>query len=512
MRVPLRVFYKYILILMLLLSAAFLTPQLLPRWLGFQWASPEDLCVASDYKIDSLQADLQQLTRVQEANAFLEKQKKALQCMEESAKIFYHGKDQQPPRFQWPDECDSQKAKTSLEEKTCVKQEGNICSTVGGFAGFFVSLAGQCRKQIGEEVCLNTNDGNRTKALLELERERERIRLSNETKQEHEDITATANSKVQKMIATLVLQADIASDAFILYSIISIAVGVPLVVYKREKGSRIVGATFGMTKMTFVMVFIIVLSLYDSAVLIFRETDFPRLFHNFLNDPCYVDPRFSSSRVAMIVDVCNNVTLVQQESEYVLQKMDAIFYDTRLFGFCKDDTRKLSVHPHLEAMDSLRKQYRSGDFEFPGQCNATELNEKTSVAPTSQNVSKMKAFLGSGVVAQLLLKFIVTSFLIHLIAFIEPMVLHNGKVEVWGARADAKLGEREQQAVTRFARDKHLLPLLIFGALMLTEVILIIYSITTTISGNDQILLQVGNPPVPRPLTELSCPASLMPS
>lgn len=510
-RIPFRVAYKYSLIITLLLIGAFLTPQLLPRWIGFEWASPDDLCQAVETKLNVLEQRLINMTRLNDAKLFLEQQRTNFECMEKSAANFYHGENGTPPRYQWPDECNSDKAKVSLSESTCVSQDVNVCSTVGGFAGFLISLAGSCQQQVGPELCLETTDKNRTEALLELERKRDSVTIPNTTEARAEPIAATANTKVQELIARLMIQVDVASDAFILYSIISIAVGIPLVVYKREKSSRIVGATFGLTKISFVIVFIVILSVYDSAVVILKETDFARFFQNFLVDPCYVDPRFSSRRVALIVQVCNNVSLIEQQSDHILQRMDSVYYDTRLFGFCKDDIRKLTVHPSLSAMDKLRNQYRSGDLSSPGQCNSTQLNQRTSIAPNDGKVSKFRALLGSGVVAQLLLKFILTSFILHLVAFVEPLVPHNGKVEVWGSRSDQELNEEEQLAVSRFARDKHLLPLLVFGLLLVIEVILIIYSIATTLGASDEIT-SAGLEPSPSPTPLFTCPSSLVSS
>lgn len=390
-----------------------------------------------------------------------------------------------------------------------MSQDVNVCSTVGGLAGFLISIAGSCQQQAGPDLCVESTDANRTESLLELEQRRDAAKAPNATEVQSEPIVATANAKVQELIARLIMQVDLASDAFILYSMISIAIGVPLVVYKREKSSRIVSATFGLTKATFIIVFILVISIYDSAIIVFKETDFARLFQNFLNDPCYVDPRFSSKRVALIVDACNNVSFIDRESDHILQKMDGVYYDTRLFGFCKDEKRELAEHPKLPGMDEMRQQYRSGEVSNPGECNSTYLNQETSVAPEDKNVSKLRALLGSGVLAQLLLKFIVTSWILHLIAFIEPMVMHNGKVEVWGSKETAQLNEDEQAAVTRFARDKQMLPLIVFSLFLLLEIILIIYSIATTVNGAEEIVVESA--PTQAPSLECTCPESLLP-
>ena len=433
-----------------------------------------------------------------------------MQCMNRSSQVFYYGTARDPPRFLWPEECTSEIAQVSLTETTCVKQEGNVCDAVGGFFGFLMGIGGNCVREVGPEICTNTTDGHRSDALLDLEHKR---RLPpeqrNVTLTEVEPIVSTANGKVQDVISRLITQVDIAADAFILYSLISIAIGIPLVVSKREKSSRFMGATFGLTKIMFIVIFVVAISIYDSMTTILKETDFARLFQNFLNDPCYVNPTFSARRAEAIVNICNNISYIEAESDIILQKMDGMYYDTRLFGFCKDDTRELAEHPKLVAMDDIRQSYRSGNISNPGVCNATELNELTSVAPESDRIDKWKALLGSGVVAQLALKFIVTSWLIHLFAYVEPMVLHNGKVEIWGAKKNSDLSVKEEVAIRRFARDKHLLALIVLSFFLIIEIVLIVYSISTTISGSNRLPLE----PIILPIVplNLTCPETLLP-
>ncbi|CAN8070234.1 unnamed protein product [Agarophyton chilense] len=506
-RIPFSKSYKYTLIFALLFTGAFLTPQMLPKWIGFEWASPEDLCQSPESKIVEIQQQLINFTSLRESKQFLKQQEYTLNCMNRSAADFYHGENGSLPRFLWPHECDSEKARISLNETTCVEQKTNVCKRVNFFARIFASISGDCVQKVGPELCVESTNVERSESLYELEKERNAL-SQNLTEIDTEPIVSTAESKINEVITRLMTQIDLAADCFIVYSIVAVMVGIPLIISKREKTSRVMSATLGLTKMTFVMVFVILLSLYDSFFLIFQDTDFPRLFQNFLNDPCYVNPTFSSKRVGMIVDMCNNISYIEQQSDYVLQKMDTVYYDTRLFGHCKDDNRELAIHPKLEAMDEIRKLYRGGNISNPGVCNATELDERTSVAPDNERSSKWKALLGSGVVAQLALKIIFTSWIIHLLAFMEPMVLHNGKVELWGMKQKTMLNAEDETAIRRFARDKHLLPLIVFSVLLLAELVLFGYSIYTTINGANELPTQNSTLPL-TPAPEWRCPSSL---
>lgn len=507
-KIPYRAWCKYLLILFLVLLGAFFTPHLVPKWLGFEWATPKDLCQNSDEKLGALKTRIENLTNLAKLENYYEHQKFDLQCLNTSAANFYKA----PERFQWPDECTPEKASESLEDEVCVGPiKKGVCDNIGGIRKFFASLAQTCKTVTIPKKCVTSVDSERTEALLELERE-QNAQVLNDTITETQPIVQTANDKATEIINRILVQVDIASDIYIAYSIVALIIGMPLIIYKREKGSRILGATFGMTKLTFIIIVVVFLSMYESFLLILKETDFSRIFRNFRNDPCYVDADFSRERVNLIIYTCNNVTQLGANSSYTLQDMDNVYFTTRRFALCKDDNREPTQHPREGDMDALRKSYRDGELEFPGSCNATYLDEETSTAPEDPEFSKLRALLGSGVIAQLFVKFIMTSWLVHLMAYFEPMIVHNGKVEIWDTAVGAKdgggkdempLNEREVLSATRFARDKHLLPMIFMSALMVVEVGLIAYSMVVTHSGKTNLLMMPDNTALP---TDFICP------
>lgn len=515
-RIPFNKLYKFVLLGLLLLLAILLTPSLLPNWLGFEWATVRHLCQNSDEKLRVIEGQLANYTQVQNATKFLNIQQLNMRCMNESAEDFYHGPDNTPPRFLWPRECTPDLAQTSLTETQCHKQEANVCSAVGGITGFFVSLGGNCVRTVGPELCVEKTDVERAEALLELQKMRNMASLQGNTSVMLEPIAATANERLEHVMSRTLTKVDFAADAFLLYSLLSISVGVPLIIYRREKGSTVVTATFGLTKLWFIVLVVSILTIYDSASLIVQETDFPRLFRNFMRDPCYVDPVFSARRVALITQACTEIASISAMSDVTLQTMDSVYYDVRLFGHCKDDERELAPHPRLTTFDDLRSAYRQGNLSNPGRCNATELNELTSVAP-QDNEARWQALFGSGVIAQLLLKFILTSWLLHVFSYLEPLVLHNGKVEIWGHGEDRELSPEETDSVCRFARDKHLVALWFFSALLIAEIVLILYSVMVS-GGHIETLADAHGGsalPVEANVTgtnglSLSCPPFLM--
>ena len=93
-----------------------------------------------------------------------------------------------------------------------------------------------------------------------------------------EIIKSTASVRRQDMVSHLMTQIDVTMDAFILSSLIELAVGVSLVMYRRQKGSVSVSTAFRLTKMSFVVVFVVAVTIFDMPSVLRRETDFARLF------------------------------------------------------------------------------------------------------------------------------------------------------------------------------------------------------------------------------------------
>lgn len=584
---------KYSLLLILFLMTLFLTPDLVPKWAGFHWVSTADLCSNSDDKLQVVEQVLLNATNYTLASHFVVKQRFILTCMNESARQFYHGSKGSPPRFEWPHECTRDKAMVSLVETRCSRasnEANGVCASIQNGVGAFATHGASCVTENAPEVCVNSTDSDRADALLELELARARAKnAANASVPTADAVMGTANDAVKQIAERLIRQLDIAADAFVIYSMIAIAVGVPLVIYRRERTSLVVGAMFGLTKIWFIAIFIIVMSVYDAAHSLLSRADFSVAFRNFLRDPCYLHPEFSAKRVSLIAQTCNDVAKLSVESDTVLQQMDNVYYDTRLFGYCEDAGRVASPHPKLDVMDQLRAAYRSGDLQLPASCNASKLDALTSGSSGNQTEfdelrSEHQAdsphpqsgwiiLIASGVLPQLLLKFILTGWTLHAFAFAEPMLLHNGKVEIWGARRrplppppskprvsslstetdmsgrsvsltittgenrkgreevggkegkdgfdggedgndsdddDCELTRDEKEAIKRFSRDKHLLPLVVFSILMVMEAILIIYSVINTIVNAGSL----PDTPQPKPISpdetlELQCPPNL---
>jgi hypothetical protein len=476
---------KYALVLLLAFLAIALTPSLLPDWLGFEWATPRELCLRRSEKTQEIQTKLLNLAKVPAGEAFVRDLHNELWCVNSSAAQFYHGDSTEPKRVLWPNECTREKVAASLTKKVCepeVRTEKTECLDMNGVqkAAAFLTGVKRCRTVWVDPVCSSVVDEETQTELFVLQ---EKQQAKNQTAQANATlttITSTAqnNQRMKDVIAQGMLRVDIASNLYIAYAILSLLFARPLIVFKRAIRSRIFGVTLGLSKTSFTLAVVIIITIYDSVSSLLKETDLKTMLKNFHADPCYADPQFSRDRSDMIVTTCERVTELHHEASEELRLLSEMRHKIKLFGLCeKNGTR--SPHPALAYVDLRIDLYRSGKLVNPAACNVTELNAETEIPDPSRNTSAVKSILGSGVLAQLLAKLVLTNFAIHAVAYMEPMSAHGGKVELWG---DEEVSPEEEDAIYRFARDKHLVALIVNSILVVLEFGLIVYATVRTAS------------------------------
>lgn len=490
---------KWGLITVLLLITVFLTPALLPKWLGFKWSTPSDLCKNRQQKLDRLRLKMENLSHIPEGRQFVQKASDSLKCMNDSSAQFWTGTG----RVKYPTECIPANAEAETKQiKSCIEP---VCTEACLRFLFIKRLA--CKKKCTKRKCTTVTaaDPDSERKIAELNSRRQNFLNEdnvNTTKQTAKEIQGTADKTAETIINRLVWQIDIASSAYIVYTLLAIIFGQPIIVQKQNIGNRCCSFLFGFRKSTFMVAVIIFLTVFDAAQKIFFDTNFPLILKNFRNDACYLDPNFSAARLKMIQYTCANVTEQKAALESTFANMTRVLYDASLCEVCRVESRGQHRYPALIAnIDSERKQYSTGNitgYIHTASCNSTLLNEATAAAPDT-GLSFAEAFLGSGILAQILLKAVLSSWLVHLVAFIDPMLLHRGRVEVFGLRegSSAGLSKSESEAIRRFARDKHLLPLLFFLLCMVWEVVIIVYSMVQKYTNTSNILSDIAVDTVP---------------
>lgn len=482
--VPYRRWCQYLLIFLLLTIGLVLTPRYIPKWVGFKVRSVADICKGSDEELLFLKYRLRKLAEIPKSRSKIAQQVFDENCMNNSAANFYR----RPGRFQWPYECSSELAVKASAEEVCVgPMTKNSCAVADAeFEAYETQQVGICETFSIPKTCKLVINQTREEAVLEIERDHNTSRLiSNNTKAEI--IGNAAVDKGIEAIHRLRAKVDIASDIYIVYQIFGLIVGAPLIVYHRGVGSQVLYATFGIKKSTFIGGTVVFLLLFDSATQIFRNKQLPRFVDITMQDPCYLDQKFGRERIELVLSTCNEVSELALNSSTSTQRMDEVYYRAKRFALCHEPIQE---HPGIKEFDEMRRKYRDGNLRFRGKCNSTHLAEKTaSPLGDESKFSKVKGLVASGLIAQLFLKMLLATWTIHLMSIFEPMVTHAGKVEVFGPRKDGsmELSRREIRSVVRFARDKHIFPLLVLSCLMVVEVALIVcgLSIDTAETAKD---------------------------
>eukprot|EP00171_Calliarthron_tuberculosum_P001482 IDg1482t1 len=502
-----RSWMRWLLVSLLVVVTIFLTPQLLPKWLGFKWSTPSDLCANRDAKLVRLREKMESLARVTEGSNFVKQANLTLKCMQSSAERSWNG----IRTVKYPEDCTpaNAKARTNPTQVCVGGQRIEVCAR-------FIGIRLKCKGQTSPRTCktVTSSDPSSVQRIAEINAARRvhqnSIGPTNTQKAEVQDAVQTADKGAERIINRLLIQIDIASNMYIVYTMLAVIVGTPVIVFKRERTSRVLGSALGFRKANFIVLVVIILTIYDSGIKVFRDTNFPQLFRNFQNDPCYLDPKFSRKRLELIRDTCGKITKHRAELNDKFATMTSVFYDAQLCEVCQVSGFPRKPNPALVSyIDKERTSYSTGTktgYVYPGTCNAKKLDEETSTPPDS-GVSFLRAFLGSGVLAQILLKGVLASWLTHLIAYIEPMTMHRGIVEVFGIPegTPAELNRKEKDSIIRFARDKHIVSLIVTSMLMCWEVAIIIYSIVETHRKSGNLLEEVLPGPSPSPVPSFSC-------
>lgn len=210
----------------------------------------------------------------------------------------------------------------------------------------------------------------------------------------------------------------------------------------------------------------VVWSTYDALWAVLKDTDWAFWWITFTADPCYVDASFTSERIQAISDACNDIASLKVgfvNASYGIRDVSATAF---VYRACGKET------PELE--DFVRTADKWENTTFIGNCNVTELNDKTAV-PHDSDPDLVNALFASGLIAQLMIKFFVIQFIYHLLGFLEPLCTNSGQIEKFG---DADYTEEDIKQLLKFKRDTHRCPLSTYGLILLLVAGNIIYAAT----------------------------------
>lgn len=498
-KLPYNRFYKYLLIVSILVSGWLFSPNYIPKWLGFfDWRKnnlcPPDRSAEVTQRVHAL-AHLDNYRRIAARHTF------EAQCFEQ-ATAAYFGEDWRTKACPLEDtlQANAQPTEVCIGPSTV-----SSCSQFSPFTKAIGAVAGICRSVTIPKKCRQSDQASRATQLLKLERERNDAAVlgtglhdltgdldSADGNPVLISTAAVVTDRGSQIISHVMGEADIASNGYIVYSVLGVLVGTPLILFKRSKGSRILDVLFGMRKSLFMVMVVAFLTAYDALKT--ADINFDVVLRAW-KDPCgTLDPRVASAKSQAVLESCSTVSRLAINSSRSLETMDDIYYDARRFAVCQDPANH---HPLEKRMQWIRKRFRDGDLSFDGKCNATLLmnslasdvvEEEAEEIEGAAFKNKVIGLLLGGVIAQLFIKVVFTSWIEHVIAFIDPMVAHSGKVEIWDSTTTARddrrvegraqsLNDRERRSAIEFARDSHLFPLIFLTITICVQVVLIATSL-----------------------------------
>lgn len=481
-KIKYRQWLRWLLIALLTVFTIVLTPAFLPKWAGFKWASPAALCKNPKDKLGLLQDKIEKMANLTEGNLFVNKSQKALECMEQDARRTWNGAANN--RVLYPDQCIPANAKVPTSSRTvCVGGDKHVsCMN-------FIGIKFGCVEQDVPQKCerISATDPEAERRLADLKAQytfREELEsMRNDTESNRKEIKNTADERGEKILRRLVRHMDIANNIYIVYSLLAIIVGGPFVIYQRERSASCVTTLLSMKKASFMVLILIGITAYEVGRTFSTEIDFKQMYINFNRDPCYLDPEFSRNRLDLIRTTCGKIAEHQLQLNRTFDRMMDVSMDVQLCEVSSANDIAQHKNPtlvkNIMADADLFSEGQAEWFKYPGSCNATLLDEATGT-PDGEESSWLKALIGSGLIAQMLLKPILSFFVTALISYIEPMTMYRGQIEIFGwddRNYERELTEEEKKYVRLYARDSYLLNLIGGCILLVAEIALVIIAI-----------------------------------
>jgi hypothetical protein len=436
-----------------------------------------DLCQNRAQKLHYLENKLYVLANIGEGHEFLSQQEHYIFWMNESAAKFYNGLNN---TLLWPNGCTTDDISKSISQNRCepkLRTKKRTCISLNEFQKVVAFFGGikRCRDIWVDPVCKKIVNEEKQQRFFDFLNETKYVYKSLEPKsRKNQSSLQLSNQQAQLAIRRLLEQIDLASNLYILYIIVTMLVSRPLAIFKRAIRSQITGVAFGLNKISFTFLVVIALSMHDLIAAVLRVTDLADLVAKLRLDPCLVDPDFGLARINMISETCAEVGRLQWLTSHQNQMLQEVYFRVKRFGLCSTGEDEFG-HPKQQLFQTLTQNYTSGFFRNPASCNVSWIQSQTSTSLVAKD-SAIKILMSSGILAQLTLKFVLSNLILHAAGFLEPLVLHSGLVEVWG---DMKLSTMEKLAVKRFARDKHILPLVIYFLLFVLEIALLACPVLT---------------------------------
>lgn len=272
------------------------------------------------------------------------------------------------------------------------------------------------------------------------------------------------NDMVAAMLDLLLTQIDTASNLYIGYMIAMIWLSPPVLLYKSSAGPKIKRGCCQLNQFQFIIFVILFWNTYTYMILPLRGLDMAWYFNNFLDDPCYLDPKFNYEKLNIINEACFevaalNVNFTDEKHAFTDLYYYAKLYDVCYERLCASECNGICIRTCTESF--WRGGLSKANTPFIGNCNNTvkaALIERYASPNSDASTDPVAMFITSGFLAQMLIKMLVSNTVRTWYKFSFPWIFYDGQVEV--SPLDKVLIVKD---ITWYLRWQNFLPLILWS-------------------------------------------------
>lgn len=250
----------------------------------------------------------------------------------------------------------------------------------------------------------------------------------------------TLIEQVGSFIDTLMFQVDVASTVYIAYAAVCMFFNAPLKLFNTPLSVRLRRTAFRVPKVPFIVVVVFLWWAYSYLLVTISSPEVALYLHNVQTDACFIQPAFYAERNAAIVKSCRTLVNLQTNFTHNLGAITDIanglsFCNTQCgtaaaasTAFCNGVPRVNFNVLYSSAVAYNTSWHRVSRVPGFGRCDDTiELRSRYLRAPESSVSADF--WLQSGLVAQILIKFLLSNFVLAALHTVDPLSESGGVYE-----------------------------------------------------------------------------------
>mmetsp|Transcript_32385 Transcript_32385/g.39862 ORF Transcript_32385/g.39862 Transcript_32385/m.39862 type:complete len:609 (-) Transcript_32385:95-1921(-) len=237
----------------------------------------------------------------------------------------------------------------------------------------------------------------------------------------------------KSLLERLMWQINLASDLYIIYSVFALFVISPFIVYQSSFKTRLKRQYFSISQGLFILLFVLFLWTYPYIQATINLENLLKYFHNINVDTCYIDGKFLRGVKNTVQEAC--FKLEQLNSNFTLASLDLQDFNASIDLYDQCNSAYQDEFPELYDKTKEKASEAQETVLLAELCNQniiSNLVDANTVAPGVTETNVFGILLKLGVLAQLFAKFILVAFAKSVYQIVDPLAVHNGKVETIG--------------------------------------------------------------------------------